>query len=39
MKDKRKTREKKPLSFAIYVMGAFLLTSGAKGKRKALPNS
>lgn len=27
MKDKRKTREKKPLSFAIYVMGAFLLTS------------
>ncbi len=27
MKDKRKTREKKPLSFAIYVMGAFLLTA------------
>lgn len=27
MKDKRKTREKKPLSFVIYVMGAFLLTS------------
>lgn len=27
MKDKRKTREKKSLSFAIYVMGAFLLTS------------
>ena len=27
MKDKRKTREKKPLSFAIYVMGAFLLAS------------
>lgn len=27
MKNKRKTREKKPLSFAIYVMGAFLLTA------------
>lgn len=27
MKDKRKAREKKPLSFAIYVMGAFLLTA------------
>lgn len=27
MKNKRKTRERKPLSFAIYVMGAFLLTA------------